>query len=144
MVDVLADPALYAVTGGSPPTLDELRDRYARQSLGRSADGSETWHNWILRLRSTGSAAGFVQATVVGRVVELAWVVGTAYQRQGLAGEAALAVRDALAPAGSGVVVEAHIAPGHAASEAVALRLGLAVTDEVDSDGERLWSSGPR
>lgn len=141
---MLADPVLYAVTGGSPPARDELRERYARQSIGRSADGAQTWHNWILRVRATGAAAGFVQATVVGPVAELAWVVGTAYQRQGLATEAALALRDALAPEGSGVVVHAHIAPGHAASEAVAVRLGLAPTGEVDSEGEQLWSSGPR
>ena len=34
MAAVLADPALYAVTGGEPPTTEELRARYARQVLG--------------------------------------------------------------------------------------------------------------
>lgn len=142
MVGLLADRALYTFYDDEPsPTLEELRDRYARQSLGRSADGSEVWHNWILRVRATGAAAGFMQATVRGAVAELAWVVGTAYQRQGLAAEAALAVREALAPSGSGVDVVAHIAPGHAASHAVARRLGLAPTAEVDADGEVLWAS---
>jgi RimJ/RimL family protein N-acetyltransferase len=142
MVDLLADRALYRFYDDeASPSLDELRERYARQSAGSSADGSETWHNWILRLLATGSVAGFVQATVVGDVVDLAWVVGTSYQGQGLASEAALAVRDSLAPAGSGVVLQAHIAPGHAASEAVAGRIGLALTSDVDADGERLWRS---
>lgn len=143
MVEVLADRALYAWYDDEPsPTLDGLRSRYARQAVGRSADGSEAWHNWILRVREDGRAAGFVQATVRGAVVELAWVVGTAYQGRGLAVEAALAVRDALAPPGSGVVVVAHIGPGHTASETVAARLGLAPTDVV-VDGEVEWSSAP-
>ena len=145
MVDLLADRALYRFYDDeASPSLDELRERYARQSAGSSADGSETWHNWILRLVATGAAAGFVQATVRDGVADLAWVVGMAYQGQGLATEAALAVRDALAPLGSGVVVQAHIAPGNAASEAVAARLGLDLTGEVDADGERLWRAAPR
>ncbi len=142
MVSLLADRALYAFYDDeASPTLDELRARYARQSAGVSPDGSEAWHNWILRLLATGSAAGFVQATVRDGVADLAWVVGTAYQGQGLASEAALAVRDWLT--GSGAVVQAHIAPGNAASEAVARRIGLLLTDEVDGDGERLWRAGP-
>ena len=34
MVDVLSDPSLYEFTGGTPPTLEELTDRYARQASG--------------------------------------------------------------------------------------------------------------
>ena len=37
MAAVLADPALYAVTGGEPPTTEELRARYARQVRGTVA-----------------------------------------------------------------------------------------------------------
>jgi RimJ/RimL family protein N-acetyltransferase len=142
MVGLLADRALYAFYDDeASPTLDELRARYSRQSAGASPDGSEAWHNWILRLLATGSAAGFVQATVRDGAADLAWVMATAYQGQGLASEAALAVRDWLA--GSGAVVQAHIAPGNTASEAVARRIGLVLTDEVDDDGERLWRAGP-
>jgi hypothetical protein len=32
MVDVLADPELYTFIGGQPPTLEELRERYAANS----------------------------------------------------------------------------------------------------------------
>lgn len=137
MVGVLADPALYVVTGGEPPSLDDLRERYRRQTAGASPDGSETWHNWVMRLRSTGEAVGFVQATVTGDVAELAWVVGTAYQGQGYAAEAAAAARDAMGPAGE---VRACIAPGHTASERVARRLGLVATEET-VEGETVWSS---
>jgi RimJ/RimL family protein N-acetyltransferase len=148
MVGLLADRALYAFYDDeASPTLDELRARYARQALGRSADGTEVWHNWILREQTTGEVAGFVQATVReldGAVTaELAWVVGTAYQGRGYATEAAAAARDAISGPGSrsgddATVVQAHIAPGHVASESVARHLGLTPTSTVH-DGETLW-----
>ena len=150
MVALLADRALYTFYDDeASPTLDELRSRYTRQSAGVSADGTEVWHNWILRDLATGEAAGFVQATVrdvdVGASAELAWVVGTAYQGRGYATEAAVAARDAITGPGSAsgddaTLVQAHIAPGHGASETVARRLGLAPTTTVH-DGEILWST---
>lgn len=143
MVDALADRALYAYYDDeASPTLDELRERYGRQTRGHSADGSQAWHNWILRERSSRVACGFVQATVVGDVAELAWVVGTAYQGHGYATEAARAVRDALLRGRSGTPVSAviaHIASGHVASESVARHLGLAATD-ITVDGEYRWA----
>lgn len=143
MVGILADRALYAFYADeASPSLDELRERYARQVRGASADGREEWHNWVLRLREGGDAAGFVQATVTrddggAARAELAWVLGSAYQGRGLASEAAAAVRDAMLGRGA-VVVLAHIAPGNVASQAVARRIGLAPTD-VLHDGEVRW-----
>jgi RimJ/RimL family protein N-acetyltransferase len=104
MVGLLADRALYAFYADeASPSLEELRERYARQAAGVSPDGRETWHSWILRERGTARCVGFVQATVRdtdllgrGRSAELAWVVGTAYQGRGFATEAA-AVLDHLA-----------------------------------------------
>jgi RimJ/RimL family protein N-acetyltransferase len=139
---VLADPALYAVTGGAPPTPGELRDRHGRQAAGASPDGSQGWLNWVLRLRDTGAVAGFVQATVRrdGDVLaaDLAWLVGTAVQGRGLATEAALAVVEELR--GRGVArFGAWVHPGHAASGAVARRCGLVPTGQV-RDGEVHWA----
>src|SRR5499427_8995180 len=87
MVDVLSGEALYAYTGGSPPGLDELRARYARQASGRSPDGREEWRNWIIRREPGGQAVGYVQATIAGqgRRAEIAWVVGLEWQGQGYA-----------------------------------------------------------
>jgi RimJ/RimL family protein N-acetyltransferase len=136
MVAVLADPALYTVIGGEPPTLDELRERYQRQSRG-PADGNETWLNWVVRDRASGAAAGYVQATVSPAGADLAWLIGAGHQGAGLASEAAAAMVGWLAASGV-QVLSAYVAPGHVASERVAHRIGLRRTDEV-VDGEVHW-----
>lgn len=135
MVAVLADRDLYTFTGGEPPTLQQLQERYRHQAAGSGRD-DETWHNWVVRL--DGRAIGHVQATLVGEVADLAWVVGSPWQRMGHGTEASRAMRDWLRE--SGVTrFSAHIHPDHAASEAVAARLGLQPTGRVDDDGEMIW-----
>jgi RimJ/RimL family protein N-acetyltransferase len=144
MVGVLAGPALYAFTGGEPPTLDALRTRYAAQVVGHSPDGEQEWLNWVVRLKTDDLAAvGTVQATVPqqGGPAEVAWVIDVRRQGHGYAAEAAVALVRALVEAGVPGVV-AHIHPDHAASEAVARRCGLVPT-EVFHEGERRWESVP-
>ena len=143
MVGVLSADALYAFTGGSPPTAGELRARYARQSAGRSPDGSEEWRNWIVRREPGGEAIGYVQATIGdgGTRAEIAWVIGVNWQGQGYAAEAAQALVAWLDSRGV-AAIQAHIHPDHAASAAVARRAGLAPTGGFE-DGEQLWLRGP-
>lgn len=146
MVSVLADPRLYAYTGGEPPTLDVLRARYRRQVTGRSDDGTAGWLNWVVRSRADGAAVGYVQTTLTvdaGQgVAELAWVVGAAHQGHGYAREAVAAVVDWLGDEGVGRLV-AHVHPAHAASAGVARSVGLAPTATV-VDGEVRWESSGR
>lgn len=139
MVLVLSDARLYEFIGGTAPSTDELRARYGRLVLGRSPDGSQVWHNWIVRTLN-GAAVGTVQATVTdsGTRAEVAWVIGQPYWGQGYASEAATGVVCWLARAGVGEVL-AHIHPGHRASQAVARRAGLRPTD-VFQDGEQRWT----
>jgi RimJ/RimL family protein N-acetyltransferase len=140
MAGVLADPGLYAFTGGEPPDSDMLRERYQRQVVGQSADGSEQWLNWIARLRESGQAIGYVQATIrpAANEADVAWLISVASQGRGLASEAAAALVDWLI-AGGVRTIEAHIHPEHAASAAVARRAGLTATDTFDADGEQVW-----
>ena len=137
MVAVLSDPALYEFTGGEPPTLAELRERYERQFVGHSPDGSEEWLNWIVRTVEDGQAIGFVQATVVDGTADLAWLIGTPWQGRGYATEAAREMLALLAQRGISHFT-AHIRADHAASARVAANLGLSPTDEV-ADGEVVW-----
>jgi RimJ/RimL family protein N-acetyltransferase len=144
MVAVLADPGLYAFIGGSPPTLDELRDRYRRMVAGPGPERSERWLNWVLRCRDDQRLVGTVQATVTdtphGRQAAVAWVVGVRDQGQGFAVEAARALVEWLTGRGISTVT-AYVHPGHAASRAVARRAGLSPTDEI-VDGEVVWRRG--
>jgi RimJ/RimL family protein N-acetyltransferase len=134
---VLDDQALHAFTGGAPSTEEELRERYTRQVAGHSPDGTRDWLNWVVRNRATNEAVGTLQATVSGGTAELAWVIATNRQGEGLATEAATAVRDTLGAAGVTTFV-AHVHPDHAASAAIARRLGMQPTEPRD-DGEIRW-----
>jgi RimJ/RimL family protein N-acetyltransferase len=142
MVFVLGDEALYEYTGGAPPTLEELRARYARQISGGSPDGAHGWLNWILREREHHSAVGIVQATLSHEeqdvVAEVAWIIAVAHQRRGYAAEAAGAIV-AWLRRNDVISVAAHIDPRNAASAAVAKRLGLTPTCTV-VDGETRWA----
>jgi RimJ/RimL family protein N-acetyltransferase len=81
-----------------------------------------------------------VQATVtrdpLGSVAEIAWVIGTSWQGQGIATEAARGLVGWLDDKAD--VIIAHVHPDHAASAAVAAGCGLVPTDEV-VDGEIRW-----
>jgi RimJ/RimL family protein N-acetyltransferase len=144
MAPLLADERLYAFTGGRPPTLDELRARYARQAAGRSPDGVERWCNWVVRRSKDGLAVGFVQATVTEDspatappTAVLAWALGVRFHGRGYAREAAGAMLAWLQDVGVGRTV-AYIHPGHEASMGVARALGLSPTAEL-VDGEVVW-----
>jgi RimJ/RimL family protein N-acetyltransferase len=139
MVGVLADPTLYAFTGGEAPDLETLTARYHRQVAGATTPG-ERWCNWIVRLGDSGTAIGYVQATITADATDVAWVVGVAWQGRGLAREAVGAMVAWLRAHGT-MPIRAHIHPEHRASERVAEAIGLALTAEVDEDGERVWSS---
>lgn len=142
MTQVLDDPALYEYIGGQPPTEEQLYQQYTVQARGQSADGTEKWINELVILESTGEAIGYVQATVPfsGEPTEIAWVIGTPWQGQGYATQAAALLASQLADVGVRHLV-AHIHPDHAASAAVAQRLGLYPTDTA-VDGEIRWE-GP-
>ncbi|MFL6136981.1 MAG: GNAT family N-acetyltransferase [Frankiaceae bacterium] len=139
MVGVLADPSLYAVIGGEPPTLDELTERYGRQVAGPGRAG-EAWRNWVVRRE--GRAVGYVQATIAledGRwVADVAWLVTPAEQGRGIATEAAARMIQELLSAGV-TEIRAEIADHHRASQSVAARLAMRPTARTTSEGERVW-----
>lgn len=139
MAAVLADPDLYTFTGGSPPTRQELRARFERWAAG-SPEPAVSWCNWVIQLRSPRCLAGTVQATIgTGDepLAEAAWVVGTPWQGQGIATEAARALISWLRQQSVNTVI-AHIHPRHEASAAVAAAAGLTPTGHME-DGEIRW-----
>jgi RimJ/RimL family protein N-acetyltransferase len=141
MAVVLGDPRLHEFTGGAPLTALELRSQYQRWAAGSGKPG-ELWLNWVVRLRATGEAVGFVQATVTrlpGRrpAAEVAWVIGVPWQGRGFAAEAAGALVRWLIEGGVATVT-ACIHPQHHASERVAERCGFTLTSGMIK-GERVW-----
>ncbi|GHI07485.1 GCN5 family acetyltransferase [Streptomyces cellostaticus] len=139
MAAALADPALHTFIGGSPATPEALRTRYERLTAG-SPDPTVSWCNWVLRRREAGRLVGTVQATVTGPHrdhAEIAWVVGTLWQGNGYAVEAARGLVEWLRDQGVRTLV-AHIHPDHRASAAVATAAGLSPTGEAQ-DGETRW-----
>lgn len=140
LVRVLDDPALHTFVGGAPLGPAALRGRYERLVAG-SPDPAQVWLNWVIQHRAEGSLVGTVQATLTGpgadRTAEVAWVVGTAWQGQGLATEAAAGLLRWLAAQPVRRVV-AHVHPDHRASAALAWTIGLRPTDRM-LDGEVRW-----
>jgi RimJ/RimL family protein N-acetyltransferase len=139
---VLDDVRLHEFVGGRPLRLEELRGRYARQIVGRSADGRQRWFNWVVRERASGLAVGQLQATVTlgpPEQAELAWTIGTGFQGRGYAQEAAAEIARWLTQHGVDEL-SAHIHPDHVASIRVARSLGLSPTEQMVG-GEVRWSS---
>jgi RimJ/RimL family protein N-acetyltransferase len=136
----LSDPALHTFIGGCPATEPQLRSRLARMLAGPPGP-AESWLNWVIQVNADGRLAGTVQATAhtapAGTIAEIAWVVGTPWQRRGIGTAAARALVARLHDRQVHVVT-AHIHPEHAASAAVAAAAGLAPTTEIH-DGETLW-----
>ncbi len=92
MFRVLSDPAIYQFE--NEPSLSEewLTQRYAKLERRASADGSQTWLNWVILLPS-GELAGYVQATVFSSGAALvAYELASRYWRRGIGRSALLAV----------------------------------------------------
>jgi RimJ/RimL family protein N-acetyltransferase len=141
LAPVLDDPALHEFTGGTSLDATALTTRYTRLAGRRSADGSQHWGNWVIRVRETGRAVGTVQATLpvggpAAGLAEVAWVLGREAQGRGYAKEAASSLVARLAAAGWTVL--AHIHPGQLASQRVAGAAGLSPTSAIHN-GEVCW-----
>lgn len=140
MAALVGDPGLYTFTSDQPPTLEELTEMYRRLLRGPDAAG-EWWGHWVLVERTSSRLVGVASALIWfadGGRAQVAWVVGTAHQGQGLAKEAATALVGWLR--GLPLVrIEAHIHPEHAVSAAVATSSGLEPRSAEIVDGEVVW-----
>lgn len=97
MFAVLSDPAIYEYENRPPPSLEWLRERFARLESRSSGDGSEQWLNWVIRL-PTSELVGYVQATVKANgQAAIAYELSSAYWGRGLARRAVQAMMTELA-----------------------------------------------
>lgn len=89
MFAVLSDPALYEYEGEPPVSLAWLRERFCWLERRRSPDGTEGWLNWVVRLKESRAAIGYVQATLrAEHTAAIAYMLHSAQWGKGLAREA--------------------------------------------------------
>jgi len=140
MAAILSDPVIYEFIGGTPMSAARVRSQYKRLEAG-SPNPSEKWLNWVIRYQAQDALVGSLQATVWPEQAqaEVAWIVGTPWQGQGIASEAAAQVVQWLRRQGIRLVI-AHIHPDHRASQAVARHIGLTPTVKM-VDGEVEWQA---
>lgn len=92
MFRVLSDPAIYEHENEPPASIEWLRERYSKLESRCSADGTEQWLNWVIRLPSS-ELIGFVQATVFrSSRAAIAYELSSKFWGQGLASEAVRAM----------------------------------------------------
>lgn len=140
---LLHDPELGRFTGETPPAdVEAVRAGFSRWETRRSPDGAELWLNWVVRRRDDARAVGLMQATVGDNDAEVAWTIGTAFQRQGFATEAGQALIVWLADSVGVRLIVGSIHPDNIASQTVASRIGLRPTDR-SHEGEVVWEYVP-
>ncbi len=152
MFDVLQDAEVHTYLEDTPPvSVDALRERLARLETRRSADGSEQWLNWALRL-DEGALIGYVQATVQANgLAWVAYVLGRAHWGRGHATHAVRAMIDELVGQYGVTQLLATADCDNRASIALLGRLGFTPApdawrrhhDVLDRDVLLAWASAP-
>jgi ribosomal-protein-alanine N-acetyltransferase len=126
MFVLLQDPALYRYENEAPRSVERLRERFARLESRRSADRTEAWLNWVVRLPGVG-LIGFVQATVHhDGSAGIAYVFGSAHWGNGYAHEAVHAMLRELAERWGVRVFRAVLKRDNVRSERLLTRLSFA------------------
>ena len=88
MFAVLSDPAIYEFENQPPASREWLRTRFGKLESRRSADGTEQWLNWVVRITG-GGLIGYVQATVrADGSAAIAYELSSAHWGRGLARQA--------------------------------------------------------
>lgn len=96
MFDVLSDPAIYEYENAPPASVQWLRTRFEKLETRRSADGSEQWLNWVIRMNGDG-LIGYVQATVrTDGSAAIAYEMSSVHWGRGLGRRATEAMMDEL------------------------------------------------
>jgi [ribosomal protein S5]-alanine N-acetyltransferase len=122
----MSAPEIYAYTPDAPPaSVAALTERYRTLARGHSADGSQRWLNWVVRL-PTGQCAGYVQATIhPGHTGDFAFVFTPGLWGKGVAFEACQAALPWLAREAGVAELYATVDPRNGRSLRLLARLGF-------------------
>ena len=127
MFAALSDAEIYRfMDEARPASLEALAERYGRLETRLSGDGRERWLNWVVRERASAKAVGFVQATLrEDGTTLIAYVIIPAFQRQGFAREATVAMIEELRSKYGAKRLRASVDPRNKASLALLASLGF-------------------
>ena len=100
MFEVVVDSEIYRYLDyPPPPSVEHLRNVYARLEARRSPDGNQIWLNWVVRPHGH-SPVGYVQATIVSPgSAWIAYVLSSKYWGRGYAHRATHAMLEHLTTA---------------------------------------------
>ena len=142
MYPVLAEARLYRYLDyPPPPSLEHVRQVYARLERRVSPEGDEQWLNWVIRPAS-GQPVGFVQATLVAP--DIAWVAYLLASRcwgQGLARRATQAMLRHLVSQHGSRQFLATIEVDNLASAGLLQRLGFTLADAEQAQAHELTAT---
>lgn len=125
MFRVLSDPAIYEFENEPPVSEDWLARRYRLLESRSSADGTEAWLNWVIRL-PTGELAGYVQATVTASGTAcVAYELSSPHWRQGIGTSAVGAMLEELSSSYAVHTCVAILKSDNYRSMALLVRLGF-------------------
>jgi RimJ/RimL family protein N-acetyltransferase len=98
LFDALADPRVYEHIRDAPPeSVAALTAQFSRWASGPPADcADELWLNVAIRRRDDGCLIGRLQATIVNRQAEVAYLIGPEHWGQGYATEAMAAFQNSI------------------------------------------------
>lgn len=132
LFEPLRDPRVWEFIGENPYTsVAAVADRFAHMAAGPPADhADERWINFAVRLRATGILIGSLEATVVDRRAEVAFLFGPQYWRQGYASEAVSAFQENLRQSARVDEFWATTSPDNSPSIKLLGRLGYVETSE--------------
>lgn len=127
LFELLSDERLYRHIPQDPPaTLEALTERYRRLESRRSPDGEQLWLNWAVRVKSDRRCVGRIEVTVrPDASALLAYEIGPASWRQGIATEACRRVIRALFEDGGVTEVRAEVDTRNLPSIRLLERLGF-------------------
>jgi RimJ/RimL family protein N-acetyltransferase len=138
MFAVLSDPQIYLHENQPPPSMEWLRQRFARLESRASADGKEQWLNWVIRMPS-GALIGYVQATLDGKGrAAVAYELSSAFWGQGLAHGAVATMIEELAGHYRVRLLSAVLKCNNQRSRRLLERLGFALAAPAQQAGESI------
>ena len=139
--NALQNELIYQYIPEEPPTLDNLKRRYAFLTNGLSPDQSEYWLNWVVFRRTDDMPIGTFQVSIKPDVEgSFAYIIFPDYWRQGFASEMTRAMFDHVFELGVVPRLYAEIdtrnTPSIALVESLGLTRGALSRDTDFFDGE--------